>query len=378
MRKKSHESPADVLAGPRCNYIQTLRRRIRELRSFIEHCRSGEVSGKEFEEIRLRVQSLAGSGAIYGYDGVSESAALLSRALNELENVSLKKDATLAQHLLKACDHALALEEETARRKASVSLAFRDVVMESADAPPVLLTVDDDPAIHDLVQALFEGDARVLTAYNGEEALEVARREKPDLILMDHHMPGTEGLHVMEHLQADASTAAVPVMMLTADSKPGHLQRAAAAGAADFITKPFNPQEFAEKIYGFLHRFHMTVLIASDDDRAFGNRLRRQGIEVIATSDIRAVLDLARQHMPELIFLDKDASGPAAKDLLCGLHEDHHTRHIPVLYLSLNGSGQKILVNLNTGTGEESTIPFIPEKLTSHILTALGLESRWA
>ena len=76
---------------------------------------------------------------------------------------------------------------------------------------------------------------------NGRTALETAKREQPDLVLLDIVMPGMGGLEICEQLKADEATRALPVVMVTAVATPEHLQRALNAGAADYIVKPFDP-----------------------------------------------------------------------------------------------------------------------------------------
>ena len=65
-----------------------------------------------------------------------------------------------------------------------------------------MLMVDDDPAIHDFVKAMFKNSMRILSAYNGAEAIEAVRSQhSPDLILLDNYMPGTDGLQLLEELE---------------------------------------------------------------------------------------------------------------------------------------------------------------------------------
>lgn len=89
---------------------------------------------------------------------------------------------------------------------------------------------------------------RLLTAQDGEEAVEIARQEHPDLILMDLQLPKMSGFSAMELLRADPKTASIPAIALTAHSLPEEQQRALQAGFDGFITKPINTRTFPDEI----------------------------------------------------------------------------------------------------------------------------------
>jgi putative two-component system response regulator len=122
--------------------------------------------------------------------------------------------------------------------------------MNLADQPPLpardaeratILVVDDTPANLTLLAGLLTPRWRVLLATSGTKALELARRQTPDLIVLDVMMPELDGYAVCHRLKADAATADVPVLFLTALNQPGEQARGFAVGGADFISKPFNP-----------------------------------------------------------------------------------------------------------------------------------------
>jgi putative two-component system response regulator len=104
-----------------------------------------------------------------------------------------------------------------------------------------ILVVDDTPSNLAVLSALLAPRWRVQLAPNGNKALELARRQAPDLVLLDVMMPGLDGWEVCRRLKADPLTAPVPVLFITALAEPEDEARAFACGGADFITKPFNP-----------------------------------------------------------------------------------------------------------------------------------------
>lgn len=108
-----------------------------------------------------------------------------------------------------------------------------------------LLYIEDNPVNVLLMVALLDLPAlahlRLLIAVDGATGLEMVRRERPDLILLDLQLPDMDGLIVLQALRSRARTAAVPVIALSADALPAQIQAALAAGCLDYWTKPLDP-----------------------------------------------------------------------------------------------------------------------------------------
>jgi two-component system, OmpR family, phosphate regulon response regulator PhoB len=118
-----------------------------------------------------------------------------------------------------------------------------------------VLVVDDEPDIVALVAYhLAKSGYAVLTATSGPEGLALARREKPSLIVLDLMLPGLSGQEVMGQLRADASTARIAVLMLTARREESDRIHGLTLGADDYLTKPFSPQELVLRVGAILRR----------------------------------------------------------------------------------------------------------------------------
>ena len=115
-----------------------------------------------------------------------------------------------------------------------------------------ILVVDDDKKIVDLVSLYLKRDGySVLAAYDGQEALDTARRKQPDLIVLDLLLPELDGTDVCRLLRAESS---VPIIMLTARSTDDDKLLGLDIGADDYLTKPFNPRELVARIRAVLRR----------------------------------------------------------------------------------------------------------------------------
>jgi DNA-binding response OmpR family regulator len=105
-----------------------------------------------------------------------------------------------------------------------------------------ILIVDDEPPILDLVRfTLEDAEVRVVEASDGVEALALARRLRPDLILLDVHMPRLDGLEACRQIRRDPALARTPIVMLTAAGQEADRARGREAGADEYLTKPFSP-----------------------------------------------------------------------------------------------------------------------------------------
>lgn len=118
------------------------------------------------------------------------------------------------------------------------------------DMPKKILVVDDEKDIRDLVEAtLLRGDHVVIKAESGDRAIEIARAEKPHLILMDIMMPGkVDGLQATRILKNDPATQRCTIVLLTAKAQMADRREGIEAGADDYFVKPFSPLELLRKV----------------------------------------------------------------------------------------------------------------------------------
>ena len=111
-----------------------------------------------------------------------------------------------------------------------------------------ILVADDEQNIRSLVSKLLNRDYIVMEASNGKEAVDIAKREKPDLILMDLMMPEMDGYTACSIIKADQATKVIPVVMLTGVGHELNKKLAYETGASGYITKPFQLQDLLDTI----------------------------------------------------------------------------------------------------------------------------------
>lgn len=141
-----------------------------------------------------------------------------------------------------------------------------------------ILIVDDETRLVDVLKAYLERDGyKVVSAYDGKQALVQARREKPDLILLDLMLPEVDGLEVCRTLRKESD---VPIIMLTARSEETDKLIGLELGADDYVTKPFSPREVVARVRAVLRRAHAA---------------RESADEIITVGDL--VVDQARHEV---------------------------------------------------------------------------------
>ena len=119
-----------------------------------------------------------------------------------------------------------------------------------------ILIVEDDSTIRALLEMalLGSGYVAVSSAARGDEGLDLVRREKPDLVLLDVMLPGLDGLAIARRIRETPELAATRILMLTARTEPDDIVRGLEAGADDYVTKPFDRKVLLARIKAVLRR----------------------------------------------------------------------------------------------------------------------------
>jgi len=116
-----------------------------------------------------------------------------------------------------------------------------------------ILVADDDELLAELVRRrLCAAGHEVVTVDNGQECLAMVQQRRPDLILLDAMMPVMDGISTLHTLKDDTSWCTIPVIMMTARRSQEDVLTALRAGAADYMTKPFSPEDLALRVEGLL------------------------------------------------------------------------------------------------------------------------------
>lgn len=158
---------------------------------------------------------------------------------------------------------------------------------------PRILVVDDTPANIKVLSEVLRHDYELSVATDGDQALELASQQPPDLVLLDIMMPGMDGYEVCRRLKANPATAQAPVIFVTAMTREGDEAKGLDLGAVDYVTKPFRPSLLQSRVRNHLelkrHRDHLEELV----------RERTAELSLTREVTIDTLADLAETRDPE-------------------------------------------------------------------------------
>jgi signal transduction histidine kinase/CheY-like chemotaxis protein len=232
-------------------------------------------------------------------------------------------------------------------------------VFEGRPTADTVLIVDDDPGVRELLERVLRREGfGVLTAADGDEALQMSQSFRPDLITLDIKMPHTDGWAVLGRLAANPRLSGIPVIIISMldDRKTGY-----ALGASDYLTKPVDRQRLLAALAR--HRHGKPVLVI-DDDATMRTLLRRileaEGHAVVEADNGRVALELLETLRPGAILLDLLMPEVDGFEFVAQLRQRDPTHTIPVLIITakdmtaadrlrLNGSVVRVLEKRGTG-----------------------------
>ncbi len=138
----------------------------------------------------------------------------------------------------------------------------------------MILAIDDDEAVCTLIKNIMEPDYEVKECFLGSEALSMAKKYSPDLILLDIHLPDGNGFEVMRSLKDERQTADIPVLLLTGDNDSVTEENGFRSGASDYIRKPFAPDVLKQRVKRIIDLHHYQLSIEKEVERQAGRSRR--------------------------------------------------------------------------------------------------------
>ncbi|HKK70194.1 MAG TPA: response regulator [Candidatus Krumholzibacteria bacterium] len=123
-----------------------------------------------------------------------------------------------------------------------------------------IIAIEDEPDILEVIQYNLRREGyEVAGVENGEDGLNLVRKENPDLVLLDLMLPGMDGLEVCRRLKYESATRGIPVIMVTAKGEESDVVLGLEVGADDYLTKPFGPRELVARVRAVLRRANVRV-----------------------------------------------------------------------------------------------------------------------
>ena len=149
-----------------------------------------------------------------------------------------------------------------------------------------VLVADDSATIRGVAESLLRHNGyEVISTSDGTKALAMAKSQQPDLIFLDHVMPGQDGLSVCRELKADPQLHNIPVVMLLGAGEAREAEKLLAAGASDYLLKPFVPKDFIEKAQKFLSSFSQSPPTTQDTSKIPASSLLEEALASAAPEE---------------------------------------------------------------------------------------------
>jgi putative two-component system response regulator len=183
--------------------------------------------------------------------------------------------------------------------------------MNQAPLQPLILAVDDEASNLQLLRHILQDHYRLLFAKDAARALDLARQERPNLILLDVMMPGMTGYEACRILKADPATAAIPVIFATALNDPDDEVTGFEAGAVDYITKPLSPPIVRARV-----RTHLSLVRADELKETRLQIVQRLGLAAEYKDNETGLHVIRMSHYARVLGLAAGLSDTAAEDLL--------------------------------------------------------------
>ena len=256
-----------------------------------------------------------------------------------------------------------------------------------------ILIIEDNPANMELMTYLLQAFGHtVLSVYNGEEGVETARRELPDLIICDVHLPKMDGYGVLEQLKLKSGEALrqIPVIAVTALAMVGDRQKLLAAGFDGYLGKPIEPELFVSQVEKYLDQvLHSTVSIAEPDaaledtsaprpgrndrilvvDDLLANRefircaLEPSGFQVVLAGSAKEGLARVREGQFDLILCDLRMPDEDGLVFIAQVKADPALHAVPFVFISAALGENTIQQCLQLGA-----VHFIQQPIEAHML----------
>ncbi len=224
-----------------------------------------------------------------------------------------------------------------------------------------ILVVDDEKDIVDLVAYNLEKEGfSVIRSYDGEKALDLAKMQVPDLVILDLMLPGIQGMEVCKRLRSFDRTASVPIIMLSAKGEEIDKVLGLEIGADDYITKPFSVREMLARVKAVLRRAETRQKVRREGEFSYGDlHINYDSLEV---SRAGKRVDLSPTEKKLLVFFSHNAGKVFSREQILNLvwgensfveprTVDVHVRRLraqiepdqenPVYILTVRGAGYK-------------------------------------
>jgi DNA-binding response OmpR family regulator len=347
------------------NFLLKLKADLPFLEKFSDHSKVAKIKEEDQNEAAKKMHKIAGSAKIFGFEKLGNFAAAVE---NNFKN-KIRPSEAFADFL----QEAKSIVESKLKTQKKISLADEGKKKFKYCAA---IAEDDDVARELAKQALQELDCKILEAKDGVEILKKIKNssDELDLIILAINMPKKNGFEVLEALKKNSATKEIPVVMLAQKIDSDDVLRGMSSGAIDYITQPFETENFKKRIGEILQNFRQKILVADDDELihdVLSEHFRRLGYLVLSAKNGKEALEIIAEQKPNIVILDYMMPALDGIAVLKKMKSNPEISDIPVVMLTVKSQQENILQGLKSGANDYVTKPFDIEELSQRVIGIL-------
>ncbi|GAB4237707.1 MAG: hypothetical protein Kow00109_11800 [Acidobacteriota bacterium] len=236
---------------------------------------------------------------------------------------------------------------------------------------PTILVVDDSPVMRaSMTRALRPVTSKVLQAENGSRGLEIARRQRVDLIVSDVDMPELNGIEFCRRLRQNPETLGTPVILVSSFDTDADIERGFSAGATAYLSKTDGAARVIEVVEEILqrrrHQRNQTILVVEDSPSIrslLSRNLREAGFRVLEAGGHREAIQLLAREIPDLVLGEADLEPQGGRSLVRLVKDHTGNREVPVIVMTAMGERGHVRRILQEGAAAFIAKPFNIDEL---------------
>jgi DNA-binding response OmpR family regulator len=319
---------------------------------------------------------------MFGHPAISQTAGVLEKKLREGKTSAAEIDVLLTA-VVDAIGEAMSgdVDVRPAQKSAEAVAKLRPTGKGRTCYQPLILVADDDPSVRGVLTEILSGIANIQCVASGREAVSAIAARRFDLVVLDYEMPDMNGFEVLATTKKHAELFETPIMMVSALRRSDQIVKLIAAGACNYVTKPFRPYDVLTRVRAILNATTPIVLIADDDPlvrEILRHKLPRYGVRALTANSGVEALDTVRRLRPHLCILDRSMPRMDGLEVLSALRREVDIASTPVLMLSAHRTEGEIAEGFEMGADEYIVKPFLPNDVVQHSLRMLESRSQIA
>ncbi|MFC1858956.1 ATPase, T2SS/T4P/T4SS family [Thermodesulfobacteriota bacterium] len=250
--------------------------------------------------------------------------------------------------------------------------------LQTVRLPQIMVVDDNNVTLKILEKILSKKNYAVITAENGTDALNLALKEQPDLVITDYNMPRLDGIALIRELKSRRLTRSIPIIMLTTEDAIDSEVEVFNAGADDYLIKPVHSKRLVARVSRFLANPDKILIV--DDSKDFLDLMRQKLLSenylVLTAESGTEAIKIVEQEKPDIVVTDYYMPQMDGIELVRELKARTRTRKTPIIMLTGDEAVDTEVEAIDAGADDYLTKPVNPKRLVARIKRLLRISSK--